>query len=324
MTQAELAEHLSRANGLSVETSKKFAELFFQIIRRELKNSDSFSVHGFGTFKKNWIEESRGINPQTGESIVIPAHYRIKFVPAAAVARRINKPYAHLKAKPINEKNRKPFLKILSAIGLVFLVLVIFAVLAVKSCSSSSVSSVSNSDGIMTVQEIHAEEPSEAEDENIPSPDVSEMTENPVPAEIEEKEVRFREYTVQPGSSYHLIAASEFGNRHLWPFIYAVNSSEGDDPDILEKNSVIIIPEVESAGSASVKASMMKAFRGYLGAMNLAEDADGNQEKRRLAAGVLTSAEVVFPGFIDEFRDEIPSYYADYARGILSRNYPSR
>lgn len=104
LTQSELAQRLIQKTDVNPEVAKNFANVFFSIVKKQLKKSDSFSVYNFGTFKKTWIEESWGFNPSNGEKIKIPSHYRIKFIPCAAVARRINKKYALLKPKVIEEK----------------------------------------------------------------------------------------------------------------------------------------------------------------------------------------------------------------------------
>lgn len=107
LTQGQLAEKLVQRTGVSLDVAKKFSSVFFTIVKTGLKNSTSFSVYNFGTFKKTWIEDSVGINPSSGEKIDIPAHWRIKFVPSAAVAKRINRPYAHLKPRVATEKDLK-------------------------------------------------------------------------------------------------------------------------------------------------------------------------------------------------------------------------
>lgn len=104
LTQTALAQRLVQKTGIGLETARKFSSLFFLIVKKGLKDADKFSVYNFGTFKKTWIEEAFGLNPSNGQRITIPAHWRIKFVPCPAVARRINRPFAHLKPKIINEK----------------------------------------------------------------------------------------------------------------------------------------------------------------------------------------------------------------------------
>ena len=104
LTQSALAERLVQKTGVSPEVAKRFASVFFTIVRTGLKSSDRFSIYNFGTFKKTWIEKAEGLNPFTGEKMEIPAHWRIKFIPCPSVARRINRPYSHLKPKVIKEQ----------------------------------------------------------------------------------------------------------------------------------------------------------------------------------------------------------------------------
>lgn len=108
LTQSVLAEHLSQKTGISLETAKNFSKVFFSVVRKGLKDSESFSVYNFGTFRKTWIEASVGFNPQNGMKIEIPAHWKIRFVPCSALSKRVNRKYSHLKPKVIkvsgNEK----------------------------------------------------------------------------------------------------------------------------------------------------------------------------------------------------------------------------
>ena len=51
LTQSGLAQKITEKTGVSIETAKKFASLFFSIVKRQLKTESSFSVYNFGTFK---------------------------------------------------------------------------------------------------------------------------------------------------------------------------------------------------------------------------------------------------------------------------------
>ncbi len=108
LTQSLLAERLVQKTSVSYDVARSFSSVFFAIVRKGLKNANTFSVYSFGTFKKTWTETTMGINPSTGAKIEIPAHWRIKFVPCTAVAKRINKKYANLKPRAVRHaKNQK-------------------------------------------------------------------------------------------------------------------------------------------------------------------------------------------------------------------------
>ena len=54
-----------------------------------MENGDRVTLSGFGSFKVVERAEQKGRNPQTGESIVIPAHNVVKFKPGKNLCSRI-------------------------------------------------------------------------------------------------------------------------------------------------------------------------------------------------------------------------------------------
>ncbi|PID55579.1 hypothetical protein CSB45_15305 [candidate division KSB3 bacterium] len=107
LNPSKLVERLKDKVDLDEEKLKAFNTELFSIIQRELKKKETFSIFGFGTFKRLPVEEAAGRNPQNGEGILIPAHFRIKFIPAAQAARRINAEFAHLKPIILEEDNEE-------------------------------------------------------------------------------------------------------------------------------------------------------------------------------------------------------------------------
>lgn len=98
-----LAERISAASGVEVEKVKNATNEFFNIITREILDSGSFKLIGFGTFNRMYVDETERKNSRTGETIFVPSHYLVKFVPSTSLAKRINKPYEHLKPVVIEE-----------------------------------------------------------------------------------------------------------------------------------------------------------------------------------------------------------------------------
>ena len=54
-------------------------------IRLALQNGDTVTLSGFGTFKVVQRQARTGRNPKTGDTIDIPAHRAVKFVPGKAL-----------------------------------------------------------------------------------------------------------------------------------------------------------------------------------------------------------------------------------------------
>lgn len=74
-----------------------------------LEEEGSVRLAGLGSFKLKWQEEREGVNPSTGETIIVPAQSKLEFSPEKSLADRINAPYAHLKAYNINSENNDGF-----------------------------------------------------------------------------------------------------------------------------------------------------------------------------------------------------------------------
>ena len=106
VTVSVLAERIkSRLADKSLDDNKikQVINSFFDAVRRDILDNGSFKLLGFGTFDRMLVDEKERTDPSTGETIITPGHYKIKFVPVSALAKRINKPYEHLQPEVIEE-----------------------------------------------------------------------------------------------------------------------------------------------------------------------------------------------------------------------------
>lgn len=357
LTTSGLAKRLVEKTGISMEVAKNFSTVFFMIVRKGLKDNETFSVYNFGTFKKTWIEATVGLNPSTGQKINIPAHWRIKFIPCSAVAKRLNRPYAHLKAKelpddepdvitepqtvPIPEvvaasdaeddeidySAEKKNLKFLVYAGIALLFFILLITLLLKSCtgkarkdSKKQKAKVETSVAEKDVSLENSEIKDEALQEFDASADEAKIEEE---LELQQASFLFESYTVPNGSDYHTIAEKQYGNRHLWPVIYAENKREKPDPDLIGAYSKIKIPELlkGQAGKQQIEDGVMAAYNGYLLMCEKQPDSSRNEERNRLAIRVLVSGEIMSPGFIQAHKNRILPEYAELALNISQNQY---
>lgn len=345
LTQSQLAEKLVQKTGIKLETAKQFSTVFFTIVKKGLKNSESFSVYNFGTFKKTWIEATTGINPGNGEKIDIPAHWRIKFVPCASVARRINKPYENLKAKEIpddtiipetteeqdddfyneelaveendfeeeadytdeeNAKSRKN-LKILVLAGIFLMLFILIISILIKTCVAPTKKSQKTKEEKLTPQE-ETEIVAKAPEETHPY----------------EENLKFENFAVPSGSSYHSIAGQKYNNRHLWPVIFSANKNLSADPDFVAKYKDIKIPELpknENQKKNLIENSVLDAYNAYLLMCEKEPESNKNEERKLRATRVLVSGELLIPGFLAEHHNRILPEYAEMAENIVLHQY---
>ncbi len=397
LTPLKLAERIQAKTGLSAEVTKKFAYEFFAIARRELKSNDQFTIHRFGTFRKIWIEESIARNPQTGELLTIPAHYRVKFTPAAAVAARINARYAHLKAVPIAEPVAEPaeskdispdfsdFYKHMKKNEMpapiqnppeeyddeeddeteeksrlhipLILLLILIAVAAaafflLRSCRSGR--SDNRQGTAENVKTVPAPQPAAVQPQPRPEPIPEPVKQEPEPVKpvpVQQEPARPAEepavpvqkapekrsgptvtvstqsgktYRVPAGGCYHKIAESELGNIHLWPYVYAANCANHDDPDFIRVNDIVKLPAQPDLqrDADDVQKAYITTYNAYNEVIKKHPSSAKNALRQFRAVRVLVSGDILYPGFIEKHRASISS--RDYQEALAARKLQRR
>jgi DNA-binding protein HU-beta len=98
--QTLLDEMIAR-QGLPTPLVKQAAQEILEVIREGLIRDGVVNVSHFGTFRLKAVAERQGVNPQTREPIVIPAHQRVTFSPSKAL-RELIQPI-HEPPKPLDE-----------------------------------------------------------------------------------------------------------------------------------------------------------------------------------------------------------------------------
>lgn len=361
LTQKQLAEKLVLKTGLEYDTARKFSALFFTIVKKGLKESESFSVHNFGTFKKIWVQTSQGINPSNGEKIIIPAHYRIKFSPCASVAKRLNWPYEQLKAKEIpdtqiedsnklntnDESVNKEETKTSEIESLT-------KTLNKTETSPKNLNNKNDAKKIFNTKLLKAiliftsiilllillfsillkscsKNKKNIEKENTKNTDENknELTlQKDLTKQAEtEKEITFEDFSVPDGGTYYLIAEKKYGNRHLWPIIFLANKNVSSDPDFVAKYKTIKIPSYSIEDFSSGKndkiivKAVLEAYNAYLLMCEKQPESKKNQERQKRAARVLVSGELLVPGFLAEYKNRILPEYRTLAENIIIHQY---
>lgn len=89
-----LSEEIADAEGRARDRDRvallnQTAKGMLALIRDGLIRDGAVRLHRFGTFRLKPVAARRGINPRTGEPLVVPAHRRVVFTPAKALLDRI-------------------------------------------------------------------------------------------------------------------------------------------------------------------------------------------------------------------------------------------
>lgn len=85
MTKAELVEKVTKEvkhRELSKAAINEVSDAIFTVLSKGIKKDKRFTYPGFGTFTVRSRKARKGRNPQTGESISIPASKTVGFKPS--------------------------------------------------------------------------------------------------------------------------------------------------------------------------------------------------------------------------------------------------
>jgi len=68
--------------GISYADALKIVDLVFEKIKQRLSRGEKVLISGFGCFTVAKRKEKKGVNPQTGEPVIIPGRNSVKFKPS--------------------------------------------------------------------------------------------------------------------------------------------------------------------------------------------------------------------------------------------------
>jgi len=81
-TKRDLAERLHQRFGFSVRSMYRLVEAILEEIKVALERGEEVKIVHFGTFRVHKRKPRRGINPRTGESIIISGGKTVLFRPS--------------------------------------------------------------------------------------------------------------------------------------------------------------------------------------------------------------------------------------------------
>ncbi len=73
MNKGDLVSAIANKAGFTLKDADEAYKAFVSSVAEALKNGEEVSLAGFGTFKVKTRAERKGINPQTKQTITIPA-----------------------------------------------------------------------------------------------------------------------------------------------------------------------------------------------------------------------------------------------------------
>jgi integration host factor subunit alpha len=90
LTKDKLVIRLQTQLGLTKPESRQMVERLFGLMKDTLTDGEDLLVSGFGKFSVRKKNERRGRNPQTRESLILPARKVLVFKASGVLRERIN------------------------------------------------------------------------------------------------------------------------------------------------------------------------------------------------------------------------------------------
>lgn len=90
MNKTELVKAIATKTGVTQKVATEQVAAITEVITEAIKAGDKVSLVGFGTFEARERAERNGVNPATGESILIPACKVPKFKAGKALKEAVN------------------------------------------------------------------------------------------------------------------------------------------------------------------------------------------------------------------------------------------
>jgi nucleoid DNA-binding protein len=83
MNKNDISKKVYEAHGgLSYADAQKTVDLILDTIKKRLSGGEKVLISGFGCFSVVKKKDKKGVNPQTGEPVLIPGRNSIKFKPS--------------------------------------------------------------------------------------------------------------------------------------------------------------------------------------------------------------------------------------------------
>ncbi len=91
LTKREIARSIHAAEpAISISEAVTLVDKLFVVLERRLDRGEKVMITNFGVFEVVDRARRRGVNPATGDSMLIPAHRAVSFHPAPALIELIN------------------------------------------------------------------------------------------------------------------------------------------------------------------------------------------------------------------------------------------
>ncbi|MDR1879705.1 MAG: HU family DNA-binding protein, partial [Tannerellaceae bacterium] len=103
LTIEEIAGLLAQSTGKEKEIIEQFLKEFVFVVRDYIFADRIVMIKGIGVFKIIQVDKRESIDVNTQERIVIPAHYKLSYLPEKEIREQVNKPFSFFETIEVGE-----------------------------------------------------------------------------------------------------------------------------------------------------------------------------------------------------------------------------
>jgi DNA-binding protein HU-beta len=82
MKKKDIARIIAQETNMTIKKADLAISVLLDVVTDALNNGEEIKINGFGKWLTYESKPRNGVNPQTKESILIPASNRVKFIPS--------------------------------------------------------------------------------------------------------------------------------------------------------------------------------------------------------------------------------------------------
>ena len=90
MTKKERIKFVAQPTDNTIKDTEEIVDEFINYVKNSLVQHEDVVIHGFGKFTTKLRDARTARNPQTGETIEVPAKYALTFKPTSTLKAEIN------------------------------------------------------------------------------------------------------------------------------------------------------------------------------------------------------------------------------------------
>lgn len=106
-TLMQVASLLASKSETTKKQSETFLKVLFGVIAETLKNGESVKIKNLGTFKVVRVDARKSVSVTDGETLNIPAHNKVVFIPSKTMAEKVNREFSWLTTIELPEESEK-------------------------------------------------------------------------------------------------------------------------------------------------------------------------------------------------------------------------